>query len=663
MQNTERLAVKLLGPLRVSNATGVDYAVAGRKPQAVLAYLAFHAGQRVPRETLATLLWGDRFDSQARQSLRECLSRLRRTLGDDAAEILLADRDNVTLDTAHLDVDTRTFEELAANGVSDSLGQAADLYSGDLLHGFATREPGFDDWLDGERRRLNDLACSVLVRLSAQQESEQSDDAALDTALRLTALDPACEEAHRTIMRIHARHNRQGDAMRQYRACTDALRGVLDVEPEAETQRLAEEIRAANSTNAVAGANASVKTETIVQGRKLKIAVLPFSGLTGESEQDYFVNGINEDIVTALTRNRWLSVMGHNTTMVLQGRYEDMLIAARDFGVDYVVNGSVRKASNRVRITAQLIEANSGEHIWAERYDRDLKDIFGLQDEITYTITATIEPELAANEGRRARQKATENLDAWDCYHLGLMHMYKFTKGDNATAQALFKRALDIDPEFALAYARLSYAKVMSVVYFETDAADGLLDEALSLAEQATKLDDLDAVAQFSLGRVHLIRGEFDHSIAAFETALDLNPCLAHIHCGLGDTLAYRGDPSDSIGHFEEAVRLSPHDPYRWAFLMYGAMAYLFLHRHEEAAQWANAASRVPNSHYWATAVLVAALGHLGRADEARAARAKLLADNPDFTCSFARQWLFYIRDPDQIGHYVEGLKLAGIPD
>lgn len=661
MPDIEKLSIKLLGPLKISLKSGGDLALSGQKPQALLAYLAAHAGQSIPREKLMALLWGDRLDAQARQSLRECLSRLRKTLGQSASHALLSDRNSVTLDAKSVDTDLRRLSEFTSDEGAAELSQVADLYRGDFLEGFTAREAPFDNWLRDERTRYRDLMCEALARLTARQEAADAYDGVLVSARRLLTLDPLREDAHRAIMRAHANSGKQGAALQQYQDCIDALQEELNVRPEDETRLLAGRIRGGVSADKVSKSIAPTRATEAARGRKLKIAVLPFSGMTGDGENDYFVNGINEDIVTALTRNRWLSVMGHNTTMVLKGRREDMLVAAREFGARYVVDGSVRRAGRRVRITAQLIEAESGENVWAERYDRDLEDIFSVQDDITKTITATIEPELAAKEAQRVQGTATENLDAWDCYHLGLSHMYKFTKPDNAKAQELFRRAMDIDPGYAIAYARLSYAKVMSVVYFEADATPALLDEAVELAERATQLDDLDAVGQFALGRAHLIRGEYDHSIAAFETALTLNPCLAHNHCGLGDTMAYRGDPAGSLEYFEEAVHLSPHDPYRWAFLMYGSMAYLFLHRHEEAVEWAGAASRVPNSHYWATAALVSALGHLDRAEEATTARGKLLAQYPGFTCGFARERLFYIREPQQIEHYIDGLVKAGI--
>ena len=393
------------------------------------------------------------------------------------------------------------------------------------------------------------------------------------------------------------------------------------------------------------------------------IAVLPFDNMSGDPDQEYFVDGITEDIITALSKNHWLSVIARNSTFAYKGKSPDVRRVADDLGAEYVVEGSVRKSGNCLRITAQLIDATTGNHIWAERYDRDLEDIFAVQDEITETITATIEPELGAFESKRVINKPTENLGAWDCYHLGLPHLYKFSKDSNREAQQLFLRAIELDANFNAAHARLAYAIIVSAVYFDTEPTPELLDDALHAAQRAAKLDDMDALSHFALGRAHLARSEYDLAISEMEISIELNPSLAQAHCGLGDALAYAGRLEESLSQFEETVRLSPRDPYRWGFLMYGSIAQLFLERHEAAADWARKAVSVPNSHYWANAALVAALGHLDRPDETRSAVEELLQRKPKFTCSYAKKHLFYIKSLAQVDHYIEGLRKAGVPE
>lgn len=396
--------------------------------------------------------------------------------------------------------------------------------------------------------------------------------------------------------------------------------------------------------------------------RKPSVAVLPFDNMSGDASQEYFADGITEDIITALSKNRWLFVVARNSTFALKGRSSDVRRVAQELGASYVVEGSVRKAGNRVRITAQLIDGASGNHIWRERYDRDLADIFAVQDEVTGTIAARIEPELGAVERQRAERKPTQNLNAWDCYHLGLSHMYRFDKEGNLEAQRLFRCAIAFDPKFAAAHARLAYCVLLEMVYFDAPPTRESLDEALSIARTAVSLDDKDAFSHLAVARVHLARREYREALAQCRTSLDLNPSFAQAHCAMGDALSYAGRVEEAILQFEESIRLSPQDPWRWAFLSYEALARIFLRQYDKAAESAQAALRVSNCQYWANAHLVAALGHLSRKDEASNAVVELLRRKPDFSCRYAEEHLFYLESRVQLEHYLEGLRKAGVP-
>jgi TolB-like protein/pimeloyl-ACP methyl ester carboxylesterase/lipoprotein NlpI len=395
--------------------------------------------------------------------------------------------------------------------------------------------------------------------------------------------------------------------------------------------------------------------------RKPSVAVLPFDNLSGDPSQDYFADGITEDIITALSKNRWLSVIARNSTFALKGRLRDVRRVAAELGAGYVVEGSVRKSGDRLRIAAQLIDGASGNHIWAERYDRDLADIFAVQDEVTGTIAARIEPELGALERRRAERKPTQSLDAWDCYHLGLSRMYRFDREGNREAQRLFRRAIAFDPQFAAAHARLAYCVVLEMVYFDAAPSREVLDEALSIAQKSVGFDDRDAFCHLAVARVHLARREYEEAVAACRTSLKLNPTFAQAHCAMGDALSYAGRGEEAIREFEESIRLSPQDPWRWAFLSYQALARIFLRQHEKAVESARTALRIPNCQYWANAHLVAALGHLGRKDEGRDAISELLRRKPGFDCRYAEEHLFYLESREQVEHYLEGLRKAGV--
>ena len=395
---------------------------------------------------------------------------------------------------------------------------------------------------------------------------------------------------------------------------------------------------------------------------KPSIAVLPFDNMSGDPEQEYFVDGIAEDIITALSKIRWFFVIARNSTFAYKGTSPDVRQVGRELGVHYVLEGSVRKGGNRVRISAQLIEAATGKHVWAERYDRDLDDIFALQDEMTETIVAAIEPELGSAERERAKRKPPENLDAWDCCQRGLWHLWKFTKDDNAEAKKLFQRAIKLDLNFATPCAGLAFAHLADIFLGYTESRAESVAEAFSAARKAVSLDDKDPVAHWAMGRVHSYRGKHDAAIAELERALDLNPSFAPAYFGLGFALTFSGRAEDAISQFEKALRLSPNDPLSWAFMLMRALALLLMKQYDEAADWAQKGARQPNAHIWAYVFLAAALGHLGRAEEAEAALNEALRMKPDFSLAFARQALPWTY-PADLEHYLDGLVKAGLEE
>lgn len=396
---------------------------------------------------------------------------------------------------------------------------------------------------------------------------------------------------------------------------------------------------------------------------KPTVGVLPFLNMSGDQTQDYFADGVTEDILTALSKHRSLLVIARTSTFAFKGHGTDVRRVGADLGADYIVEGSVRRIGERVRITVQLVATDDGRHIWAERYDRGLQELFEVQDEITATIAARIEPEVASVERLRAGRKSPQSLRAWDYFHLGTNHFYKWTVSDNREAQRLFRHAIELDPELAQAHAWLSYAIVVSMLYFDAEPDNRRLGEAVSIARQSIDLDDRDALARFMYGRALLACKAYGDSLSELHMAVELNPGLAVAYCGLGDSLAYEGRFREAFGYFEKAIALSPHDPQRWAFYAYRALAHIFAQDFDQAVEWAQKATRIPNCHYWPFVHRVAALGHSQRGDELQSALAELLARKPESSCSLARARLFYVKNATHLDTYVEGLRRAGLPE
>ncbi len=402
--------------------------------------------------------------------------------------------------------------------------------------------------------------------------------------------------------------------------------------------------------------------ETLSLPDKPSIAVLPFQNMSGDPEQEFFADGMAEEIITALSHYRWFFVIARNSSFTYRGRAVDVTQVARELGVRYVLEGSVRKAGNRVRVTAQLVDATTGNHIWAERYDRELDDIFALQDEITETIVASVEPELGMVERERARRKPPQNLDAWSSYHRGLWHLFDDVKRDSLTeAKRLFQRACELDPEFAAAHAELSYTHVAEIVRGLTDDVEVSLDQAADAAERAVALDQRDPAARVALGRVLIFRNSHERAIAEMEAALALNAGYDRGHYGLGMALLYGGRPEESIPQFETGIRLSPRSPVLWAYWMMLGLAYINLEKYREASASFEKAIQQPNAAFMVFVHAASTLAHLGRIDEARALIAEAKTRKPGFSINTVRSAAGQFGPHSGVAGIIDGLRKAGL--
>jgi adenylate cyclase len=395
---------------------------------------------------------------------------------------------------------------------------------------------------------------------------------------------------------------------------------------------------------------------------KPSIAVLPFTNMSGDPEQEYFADGMTEDIITELSRFRWLFVISRNSSFAFKGQSPDIRVVGSKLGVRYVVEGSIRRAGNRVRITAQLIDATTNEHIWAERYDRDLEDIFTVQDEVTHAIVTTLEPQLAVAERQRARRKPVSSLGAWECYQRGLWHLYRMNADDSRKALDLLERAIGLDPESSSAHAGLAFALYYHVLFgFSTDRGADLA-KALEQAKAAVALDQSDAFAFVAAGRVYLVLGDPPSAIEAADRAIALNPSYALAHFGRAHALWHAGRPAEAIESHNQAMRLSPNDPLMWAIMASKSIALTLLDRAEEAANLAGRAKRQPNSGLFANIAELAALGKLGRTEDCRRALEEARRTKPDISISYIEQSL-PITEPVAAATFAEALRRAGMPE
>ena len=331
-------------------------------------------------------------------------------------------------------------------------------------------------------------------------------------------------------------------------------------------------------------------------------------------------------------------------------------------GVRYVLEGSVRKAGRRVRVTAQLVEAQSGNHIWAERYDRELDDIFDLQDELTEAISANVNVELAGSERQMAHKKTTADLNAWDYYQRGMWHFYKISKEDMAEARRLLQLASERAPEFASAYAGLAFIAYNEVVVSYTQDAAATLKQGLRDAEIALTLDDRDSFGYFALGRVCTLLGDRDRAISALEKSIDLNPNSAPSNYGLGMALYWFGRSEEAIPLFTRAIRLSPHDPQLWTFHMLRSNAHIMLDEFDLAIIDARAAIQAKSDHFLPHLAMVCACSLAGRNDETRAAYDRACQLNPKLSTTFIKSMIGTLHSP-YLEKFLDGLRKAGMPE
>jgi TolB-like protein/Tfp pilus assembly protein PilF len=410
----------------------------------------------------------------------------------------------------------------------------------------------------------------------------------------------------------------------------------------------------------VSCAAASEPSRTLELPDKPSIAVLPFVNMSEESEREYFADGITEDIITGLSRFRWFFVIARNSTFTYKGKTVDVKQVAQDLGVRYVLEGSVRKAGNRVRITAQLIDASAGHHVWAERYDRELEDIFAVQDEITESIVTSVGPEFLSAERQRAQRKELRRLDSWELVMRASSYLSRYTKKDSTEAQRLLEKAIELDPMSAEAFCLLAFTHLMQLQFGWSESAVESTQEAAKAAQNAVAIDDRDAWAHTALGLVDLVSRMYDNAIRRLERAIELNPNLANAYGGLGQALALAGEYDAAVIQINKAVRLSPHDPFMVIWFGHLGLAAFADERYEDACRWGlkvlQENPRFPGGHR----LLAASYGQLGRVKEAAIELQELLLLMPGMTSDDVRKQVPF-RKPRDMERYIDGLRKAGL--
>jgi TolB-like protein/Tfp pilus assembly protein PilF len=661
------LRLTLLGGFHACAPAGGSIAIAGTKAALLLAYLALTPGKAHQRESLVRLLWSDRGESQGRGSLRQAVWALRLALKEIEPSPLIIEGETLALDPGAVETDVISFEQLLAEASPKALQSALSLYHGELLEGIRIRDPEFEGFLRAEMERLHELAVDGCTRLLEYQlRADGASDSAAATAKRLLSIDPLQEIAHRTLMEHYANKRQVGLALKQYQTCRDILQRELQVEPDEETERLFNRIRLIRpcAAGTVPPGNDAVKpyrgngTLPPAHQEKPSIAVLPFVNLSGDPEQEYFSDGITEDIITALSRLRWFLVIARNSMFVYKGRALDAKQIGRELGVRYILEGSVRKSGNRIRVTAQLVDAVSGTSHWAQNYDRELTDIFELQDDITQSVTAAIEPKLVAAEAVRSQNRSPEDLGAWDLVMRALAHYGRMTTKESETAIKMLRQAVQQYPDYGPANSLLAFALLVSGHVGWIPESDDF-HYAARLARRAAELDDEDPWAHLALGYVAFTKRQTDEAVRQYLRALDLNPNFATAYGYLGWAVVFDGQSEQARRYFQQALHMSPHDPLKAFFYSGTCVAHYYAGRYDEAIEWGRKAIRERPGFTAAQRILCASLAQAGRTEETRAAVARLREIQPNVTIEWIEQHVPYTARA--MPRFLDGMRKAGI--
>ena len=403
--------------------------------------------------------------------------------------------------------------------------------------------------------------------------------------------------------------------------------------------------------------------QTLTLPDKPSIAVLPFQNMSGDPEQEYFADGLTEDIITGLSRQSWFFVIARNSSFTYKGEAVDVRKVASQLGVRYVLEGSVRKAADRVRVTAQLIDAAHGIHLWADKYDRQLEDIFKLQDEITNRVIGSVGPQILAAEAARIRRTPPQSFDAWDLVMQALPYMWRVTAEDQRHAQEFLRQAISFDSEYAHAHALLGWTYVSLFNLAARAPISEFTDKVLDAGTKAVALDSEEPWGHLVLGSGHARRRRPELAVSHLSRSIELNPNFALGYAGLGYALACGGEPERGLQSLEQAQRLSPRDPFLAIYApTVKYMALFALGSYEEAIAVCRSTSALHPHHVGAWRLMTVSLALLGRIDEARQALAHTLSLQPDLSLNHVEKNTVFA-DPSDRSRFLLGLQKAGLKD
>ncbi|MER8631981.1 transcriptional regulator [Mesorhizobium opportunistum] len=657
------LSVRTLGSLAVVR-DGVPVVLpASRKVRALLAYLAL-APHPVGRGRLCEMLWD--VPNDPRGELRWCLSKLRGVLDTPDRRRVLTQGDTVALDLDDCPVDALEVSHAATQGIEtlelEPLRTLAGLFAGAFLDGLELdRSPLFDSWLIAQRRRLGACHAAVLEQLVERLPADC--DEAIGHLDKWVELAPFDGRAHAALLASMARRGEVGAAERHLAAAQQLFQSEdLDFAPLRAAWRTIRDQAPAVSlrvppVSALSQPLAPSGDAGAVEPSHASLAVMPFVEEAGGTRGG-LADGFTHDIITRLAKLRDFFVIARGSVFALAQMNIAPDEAGRKLNVDYVATGTVRSPAGRLIVSVELIEVRTARIVWAETFERRPDDIFAVLDDIGDSIVSSISAEIETVERNRAMLKAPNSLNAWEAYHRGLWHMYRFTQAENEQARNLFATAVELDPTFARAHAGLSFTHWQAAFqrWGDRDRESALAFES---AGQSVLVDDHNPAAHWAMGRALWLRGEQDGSLSELERAVDLSPNFALGHYALSFVHSQSGDPQAAISSSDHSRHLSPFDPLLFGMLGARAMSHVPLGQFEEAAEWALKAAARPNAHAIILAIAAHCLALAGRLDEAHGFAAAIRKTMPDYRADdFIGTFRF---EPDAEALFRQGARRIGL--
>jgi TolB-like protein/Flp pilus assembly protein TadD len=660
------MRIRILGGLDALSAAGEPLRLPTRKTALVLAALVLAGEKGVRRQTLSDAFWADRGDAQARSSLRQALAALRRVFGEDHVVRIEGDLETLQLAARADDVDVWRFDNLIESSDAGDLAQAAALYGGHVLAGIPLPEP-LDQWFAPHQRSYRQKALALVERLSLLPSADLTgvEGECLALAERLLAADAATEEAHRALIRVYQHQGRPNAALKQFELCRDTLRRELDAEPEAQTQVLIAGVREPSTEHVLDAATAQTTSPAAStrDREQPSIIVMPFDNLSG-ADDEYFVDGVVEEITSALSRVRDFFVIARQSAFTYKGRFVDVREVGRELGVSYVVEGTVRRGGDRLRISVQLVDAETRNQLWSDRYEGATQDIFAFQDKIAAQVSGAIHPAVRNAEIAVARSKPPGSLRAYDLVLQAYPKIWSQSPADNALAIALLRKAIATCSDYGRAHALLAWCHSQDVVYlWGADVQASRIDAERAIEAAATLVGD-DPTALTAIGAaISQCLEDLQRAASYFDSALALDPNNAWAWARSAWLAIYQDEPDRARERFERSLALSPLDPLAFNLRIGIAMTYGYKGDYVQSAKLVQGVLKQYPRVTWAYRQLAFVSAMSGDLATARDAIAKLRAAHPNTTIALMKKAHPSRHTPRIFNLMLEGWRRAGLPE